>query len=505
MARKNKKTNAVAVTPDLKNEIATIEKDFTKMLYGTVLPNSDSTLKSRAGSKGLDLYDDIERDCHAGSVLDKRKNAVIARAWDIRPASDSAEDKAVADFIKKTFLNMPFDQLCKDLLGATLKGYAVVEILWTVNDDNEIVPGKCIARNQRRFVFGKDRELRMLTRSAMTDGELMPDRKFIVHTYGGLEGSPYGLGLGNKLFWPVFFKRQDIAFWLVFAEKFGSPTAIGKYPRGSLKSEQDKLLDSIGRIAQDTGIIIPDGMVVELLEASRSSASDFYERLARYMDEQISEAVLGETLTTNMQGGGSFAAAKTHNGVRLEVAQGDSDLLTPTLTNTLIQWLVDFNFPGAKAPTLWRDFTDPEDLNARADRDKKLDEMGFGMTDEYVLDTYGDGFVRKQTALPDPFKNATASSGPAFADPSGKISAQRQRNETDQQTLANASDALAGQWRDFVEPMLKQVQTLLDETGDLQLARDRLGELLQQEPNKKMVTALQQSAFSAQMLGRMPR
>ena len=72
----------------------------------------------------------------------------------------------------------------------------------------------------------------------MVEGEELPDRKFIIHSVGGKDGSPYGLGVGHRLFWPVFFKRQGISFWLIFAEKFGTPTAVGKYPGGADPGDQ---------------------------------------------------------------------------------------------------------------------------------------------------------------------------------------------------------------------------------------------------------------------------
>jgi len=44
----------------------------------------------------------------------------------------------------------------------------------------------------------------------MSQGVELPERKFIVHTVGGKEGLPFGLGVGGRLFWPVLFKRKDI-------------------------------------------------------------------------------------------------------------------------------------------------------------------------------------------------------------------------------------------------------------------------------------------------------
>jgi len=76
----------------------------------------------------------------------------------------------------------------------------------------------------------------------MIEGEPVPDRKFICFTYGSTD-NPYGKGLGQKLWGPVWFKKHGIKFWVLFCEKFGSPTARGKYPPGTPKEDQQKLLE----------------------------------------------------------------------------------------------------------------------------------------------------------------------------------------------------------------------------------------------------------------------
>ena len=47
------------------------------------------------------------------------------------------------------------------------------------------------------------------------------------------------------------FKRKGITFWLTFADKYGYPTAVGKYPPGAQPKEKDDLLEALGAIAQD--------------------------------------------------------------------------------------------------------------------------------------------------------------------------------------------------------------------------------------------------------------
>ena len=64
---------------EIKQEIATVTRDILQPIFMGLLANQDDTLLTRGGGKGLKIYDDIERDCHAFAVLQKRKMAVIAR------------------------------------------------------------------------------------------------------------------------------------------------------------------------------------------------------------------------------------------------------------------------------------------------------------------------------------------------------------------------------------------------------------------------------------------
>ncbi len=86
-----------------------------------------------------------------------------------------------------------------------------------------------------RFKFDMDGQLRLLTRSNITDGVAVPDRKFIVHRHSidDDDDDPYGVGLGQVLYWPAWMKRQALAHWLSAVEKFASPTTKITYPGGS--------------------------------------------------------------------------------------------------------------------------------------------------------------------------------------------------------------------------------------------------------------------------------
>ncbi|MFZ0932300.1 MAG: DUF935 family protein [Syntrophobacteraceae bacterium] len=385
----------------IKDQIITIASDPLPFHYGGVMLNTDETLVTRGGNSpyGMSIYDQIERDCHAYAVLNKRKMAVAAREWQVLPASQSRQDRKAADLVRTQFKNLNFDRLTVELLDATLKGFAVGEIMWET-DGLEIVAARVDPKTQRRFWMGIDGEPLLLTITNVWPGEKLPPRKIIVHRYGRKnDEQPYGLGLGYGLFWPTYFKRQDITMWLRYVDKYADPTAVGKYPSGASSQDQDDLLKALRCIGTDGRVIVPDNVLVELLEAKRSSTINSYEQLARYMDEQISECVLGETLTTNLHGGGSLAAASVHGQVRMELAKADADLLSDTINDTLVRWIVEFNLPNAGLPTVWRDCEDPEDLKMRSDRDINICGLGFEPDEEYINGIYGHG-VGKCTKRP---------------------------------------------------------------------------------------------------------
>lgn len=489
-------------TPDL-NEIASVDKDPNLIQYNNILRHEDDTLLTRGNVKSYKIYDDLERDAHAGAVLDKRKMAVTSRPWEVNAASDDALDVAAAEMVRAAFKGMQFDKLCEDLLDGTLKGFAVGEVMWEVRD-GMIVPREVIPRQQRRFVFTLTNELRLKTRQKMMDGEPVPERKFIVHTYGGKDGSPYGLGLGSKLFWPVWFKKQGITFWLTFADKFGSPTALGKYPNGATKDEQGKLLKALGAIAQDAGVIVPEGMVIELLEATRSGTVDTYEKLCRYMDEQISKAVLGETMSTTAASTGLGSnQAGVQNDVRKELAERDAKLLCETIKRTLVRWMVDYNTPGARLPDIERDFDEAEDLTARAERDTKIGEMGFEPTEQYILDTYGEGWVKKAApSAPPALGMPPAQGAPVMFSEGTTVATGRDFNREAQDALVLAADSLAGAWNKTMRKRVEDLQAVAEQTGDLAQFRERLADLLDTPPPAELVESLARANFAAHLVGR---
>ncbi|MDR6952665.1 phage gp29-like protein [Ancylobacter sp. 3268] len=378
---------APRVSADMTRMLATPGNDITIPNYGDVLRSEDETILRRGGVRGIRLYDEVLRDGHALAVLNKRTLKVVSREWTVTPASERPIDVAAAELVERQIKRIGFDRLCRELLGAVLYGYSVAEIEWAVGG-GEIFPKRIVGHQRARFVFDREWEPRLLTHANTFEGEALPARKFIVHRHDAEGSDPYGRGLGRVLFWHVLFKREGVGFWAHFLEKYASPTPVAKYPFGTPPTEQEKLLRHLLDLVQKGALVVPMGTDVEFLEAARSGAAT-YEEWCRFWDEQTSVAVLGETLSTNLQGVGARAATETHDDVSSRIADADGDLLTATLTDTLAKWVTEFNVPGAEPPSIWR--LRPKNEGAIEDvRTKKADRAKKEL--DTLFDLAGKGY-----------------------------------------------------------------------------------------------------------------
>ncbi len=480
------------------DEIATTSKDIDIFQgYFGRLENPDPTLRTESNGKGLRLYDEVDRDPHAGSVLQTRYLAVVGKEWEVLPGDDSSKNVEIAKFVKKTLTKTNFNQFRQELLQGILYGFYEAEVMWGV-DNQAIVPTKLLAKHPRRFCFNLDREVRLLTLENMITGEPVPDRKFITFTYGSSD-NPYGKGLGQRLWWPVWFKKHGIKFWLIFLEKFGMPTGVGKYPPGTDPEKQQELLNAIDAIQTETGVKIPNTMAIELLEATRSGKAT-YESLCDYMDRQISKAVLGQTLTTEIKGGGSYAASQTHNDVRHDILKADADLLSECLNNTLVRWLVDYNFANvAEYPKTWIRTDEEKDLKPLAERDKIIMvDMGMGkrIPESYITETYGIPLAEEGEAVID----AGVDSEPKPLPGEGDF-AEGNRETRDQKTIDVLVTGAVGKAIPIFNTQLKTIKDFLASAKSLKKAGDRIVDLYPDMDPKPLAKLLAGSLQAADRMG----
>jgi len=403
--------NETVPRPTKDREIASTRDgmDITRGYTGPLLVPADKLLRTRGGSD-LSIYEQVLSEPQVHTTFQQRRLAVVNREWQVEAASSRVIDQRAAAHVREQLQRVGFDARTNRMLYGIYYGFAVAELLYGVRD-GLITWEQIKVRDRRRFRFTPAGELRMLTFANMFEGVELPPQKFWQFATGSdHDDEPYGLGLGHWCYWPTLFKRNGIKFWLTFIEKFASPTGIGEYDSNASDAEKSKLLGAVQEIQSDSGIIIPKGMEIRLLEAARSGSAD-YKTLHDTMDETIAKIVLGQSAST--QGApGKLGEEQLQSDVREELVKADADLVCESLNIGPIRWLTQWNFPDADPPRVFRVFDDGDDLSARATRDQSVVGMGFKPTLKYVTETYGGEWVETGSkSIPAPVSFAAPTAG----------------------------------------------------------------------------------------------
>ena len=260
-----------------------------------------------------ELFEEMEeKDPHLYSQLQTRKNAVTGLDFEVIAFDGEDErDKEIAEFVSKELESIEsIEDVMMDLLDAIGKGIAISEIMWGYAD-GRITVTDIRHRHQKKFLWDENDQFKVVTQEAPM-GMLLPENKFIIHRYKARSGHPSRGGVLRVIAWMYLFKNYGVKDWISFCEVYGMPLRLGKYNPSESEEDKRSLEEALIRIGADAAGIIPEGTEIEFKEANKSTSVDVYERLARYCDEQMSKAVLGQTLTSD-SGGGSFAQSKTLN------------------------------------------------------------------------------------------------------------------------------------------------------------------------------------------------
>lgn len=374
--------------PIIGEEIATTGdgRDITRPYLGPLLTAEDTILRTRPGGAHLEVYRQVRSEPQVQTVMTVRQRSLVAREWQVLAGGKRRIDIAAADSLRAQLNEMAWDDVTERMHWGVFYGYAVAEFMWG-RDGREVVIDKVKVKNRARFRFDNQFRLRLLTVSRPFDGELMPERKFWTYCTGAdHDDDPYGIGLAHWFYWLVWFKRGGLKAWLNFLDKFGSPSALGKYPAGATPAQKAELLAACQALRSESGVIVPQGMELLLLEAARSGAAD-YQGLVREMDQAIAKVGLGNVMLTEATAGQYRADVQA--GAAADIVKADADLICESFNRGPARWLTEWNYPGAAPPRVFRVLEQGEDLKSRAERDESITRMGFRPTLAYIKDTYG--------------------------------------------------------------------------------------------------------------------
>ncbi len=381
----------------------------------------------------LELAEEMEeKDLHYLAVLGTRKQAVSQLDLTVAAASSSGADQRAAALVRELLVEgpVPLESAMLDMLDAIGKGFSATEIMWDTSG-REWVPAKLKWRDPRWFQFdwvaGEELLVRTLDRSYRQESVSRPRHlesrgrsgadaaertrqpftaalapyKFIVHLAKAKAGLPIRGGIARAAGWAYLFKNYVLKDWVTFTEIFGQPLRIGKYHPGATEQDRNTLLRAVANIGTDAAAIIPESMQIEFTEARQAGSAELYQRFCEYLDAQVSKAVLGQTLTTEMtHPGGSRAAAEVHQAVRADILNADARRLCGTLARDLVRPIVDLNLgPHTRYPKIKLGMPQHEDTKALVEIVAMLADRGLRISQKAMLEKLGIAEAGKDEAV----------------------------------------------------------------------------------------------------------
>lgn len=326
----------------------------------TIVRPNDDLLIQKGGNRALVVYQRLLYDEQVQGCFSKLMQEVTSRPWYVQQYSDKPGDLAVRDFVAEVLEEMPLDDIYKGMAECMIAGFSVGEIMWK-KTKRGVIPFDVRMRDQRRFVFQEEQDaqtgftMRCLTFNRMFEGVELPQRKFIVSRYWvSHNGDPYGASLGRILYPLVKFRRRAIESYVLYGDRYATPTAVAKAPLSASTRELDTLYGHLSNLSQETAMILPEGYELEFVVPSGSP--EVFKTLIDYIDKEISLVVCGEDEAGRAEAG-SRASSQVANTIRVVRASEISEMLSHTLTQTLVRWIVDLNFGvDVAAPVLTREF-----------------------------------------------------------------------------------------------------------------------------------------------------
>lgn len=462
-----------------------------------------SVIEGTSPADYMALAEEIEeRDLHYASVLRTRKLAVAALPPSVEAASDEPADLEMAERVRELMSSDTVPEMFFDLLDGLGKGVSVVQILWATSVERW-QPAKYHWVDPRYLRPDPETlgDIRLIS-DAYPQGQPLEPYKFIVHTPRTKSGSIWRNGLARLCSVMYMLKSFTVRDWWAFAEVFGIPVRIGKYGPNATKEQIATLVSAISQIASDAGAVIPESMQVEMLESAKGNGGQvLFENMARWCDEQVSKAVLGQTMTTD--NGSSLSQAKVHNDVRMDIARWDARQLEATINEYLVKpWIVLNWGPQSNYPRVKVLVPEPEDLKLLVDSITPLIDRGMRVEASELRDKFGLSDPAAEAELLQPLSTMQQPAPLALNRQQGQRLAINRIQQPGDQLLSEMEDAAMSEWAEvggdsFIAPLLK----LAESSDSYQAFADGLLELQQQLGADQFVAQLAKLMFQARGLG----
>jgi hypothetical protein len=304
---------------------------------------------SLARERGWQVYENMLDDAQVQANNTVKNFSPLSAGYVINAADDTPLAKEIADLCRDNLESMerPLTKLLgQDILLSTFMGMSISEMIWRYEETGKYKGKVLLTDVQTRppsvvdLQFDDTGKILGVVQIGISgawvaglDTPGLNPFKFIIHTWRGRYGSPYGRGDGRAVYAHWWAKDFLTRSWSGYMDRFGAPSLQGMATDSMSQEESTQFLEYLQAIQHQGVAVLPPGWNVEWLAAPGGAGNGqaFLDAI-QWHDSQISKAILGSTLTTdtptNPVGMGGSAMAGAHADTRdliLGIVRGEAE------------------------------------------------------------------------------------------------------------------------------------------------------------------------------------
>jgi phage gp29-like protein len=328
------------------------------------MENPDPIRQALRVPSHIPIYENLSTDAHLSGIMQRVEAGLNRFEWHLKQGGNKRMDKNCLAYCQDVFRDKPmlndealmWQDIFNDHLQAIFYGFTLQEIIYT-RDGKYIYP-EIVRVPRRRVLFSQDKKpvIRVVSTNLVS-----PIKKFnyLLTQYRHTPDNPYGEGILRACYWPIRFKRLITEKGVRFCERLAGGQTIGFYEMGTPKKDREELLTNLSKLSNSTVGIAPKGVDVKLVESS--SNGEAFLNFLEFFNKEISKAVLSATLGVDIQGGGSRAAAETHQESEAILSEAHRKIISNTI-NKLLSYISFINFGEDVVPPIF-EFYEDRDTN----------------------------------------------------------------------------------------------------------------------------------------------
>lgn len=336
--------------------------------------------------KGLEIFGDMLKDDQVKAAMSVKKFARLSTQFFIKPASDSSEDKQIAEFYATQLEQMP-GTMIRVLLGimtALDYGYSILEENYQFIEEGQyngkIGLASIKSRKPHDFDLEQDRHSNLIGLTQDQDGKevALPIEKFLIMSWMAEWENPYG-NSDLVAAYPAWWSKDVILkFWNIYIERYATPPLIGWYPPGATDKTKSDLLEILEDIQVKTAMRVPEGIRIEPLEVNLTGA-DIFSKAIESRDRMIAKSMLIPDLLglSAVKTTGSYALGKKQFDLFIGILWHLGRTIEEVIHDQLTIPFIDMNFNVDKYPKWLFEPLTEESMETKAKIIQILSNAGF--------------------------------------------------------------------------------------------------------------------------------